>query len=96
MVSASLVWLCLACRDDPNCIASQCVGVDQQAALYHAKKDQAGLAVIFTVVYEVYGEWIIEGLASLLETHAVFGEIGSSLCIIPFEVDRAHDITGYP
>jgi hypothetical protein len=59
-------------------------------------KDEAVLAVIFAVVYEIDGKGIIEGFSSLLEANAVLGEIGCSLWIIPFEVVRMHDITDYP
>ena len=61
MVFASLVWLRLACGNNPDFVASQDVGYDQEPILHHAEKDQAVLAVIFAVVYEVDREWIIEG-----------------------------------
>lgn len=83
MVSASLVWFRFTCGDNSHFLAPQRVRDDQQAALHHAKKNQAVLAVVRTVVYEIYREWITKGLATLLEAHAVLGEIGRSLCIIP-------------
>ena len=96
MISTSLVWFCFTCRDNSHVISSQRVRDDQQAAAHHAKKDEAVLAVVFTVVHEIDGKGIIEGFSSLLEAHAVLGEIGCSLGIIPFEFVRIHNITGYP
>jgi hypothetical protein len=93
---ASLMRLCFTRGDNPHLIASLRVGDNQQAALHHANKDQALLAVILAVVHKVDGEWIIEGIAGLLETHAVPGEIDSCLCIVPFEVVGIHNIYGLP
>jgi hypothetical protein len=96
MILASLVWLCFTRGYNPHFIPSQRVGDDQQAALHHANKDQTLLPVILSFIDKVDGERIIEGIASLLEIHAVLGEIGSSLRIIPFEVIGIHNIYGLP
>jgi hypothetical protein len=96
MVSAPLVWLCLACGGDPHAIVSQRIGDDEEPALHHAKKDEAGLAVVVAIIYEIDGKGIIEGFAGLLEAHAVLGEIPNRLCIIPFEIGRTYHITDYP
>jgi hypothetical protein len=96
MVSASLVWFCLTCRDNPDFVRSQCVSDGQEAVINHAKKDQAMLAVVLAVVHEIDGEWIIEGFSSLLEANGVLGKIGCRLRIIPFEIVRIHNITDYP
>ena len=66
------------------------VGNNQEPVLHHAKEDQAVLTVVLAVVYEVDREWIIEGFAGLLEAHAVLGEIGSSLDLVPLEIIVRH------
>src|SRR4051812_24702595 len=96
IVFAPLVRLCFTCGDNTHFIASQRVGDNEQAALHNAEEDEPLLAVIFADVDKVDGKRIIEGIARLLEADAVLGEIGSSLCTIPFEVIRFHDIYGSP
>ena len=86
MVSAPLVRLCFTRGDNPHSFISESVRDNEQVALHHAEKDQALLAIILAVVHKVDGERIIKGIAGLLEAHTVLGEIGSSLCIILFEV----------
>jgi uncharacterized DUF497 family protein len=52
---------CFTCGDYSHLVASQRVGNNEQAALHHAEKDHALLAVVLAVVDKVDSERIVEG-----------------------------------
>ena len=96
MVPKSLVRLCFSGGYDPCPVVSHRVGDDQESAIDHANEDQAQLTVILAIVHEIDRKWVVDRVARLLEAHAVLGEIGSSLRVIPLEFVRIHDTTVYP
>jgi hypothetical protein len=58
----------------------------QQAIVHHPEQNVALLAVVLARIFARHGERIVEGALRSLEAHAMPGEVGRRLLVVPLEV----------
>jgi hypothetical protein len=78
-------------RYDADILAPHGVSNEQQAVLHHANNRKMHLAVVFTIIHLLKGEWILEDIPCIFKTDAVRGVIRRRLDV-SFKAIFLHDI----